>query len=76
MAKQENINDLNYEEAFSQLEALVAELEGGSRPLDESMQLYERGQALAKRCAHLLEKAELRLKQLSGEELVDFEPRE
>jgi exodeoxyribonuclease VII small subunit len=73
MAKQKNVEDLTYEEAFGELEALVAALEGDSRPLDESMQMYERGQALAKRCAQLLESAELRVKQLVGETEVDFE---
>jgi len=80
MAKQKDVDDLTYEEAYDELEALVAALEGENRPLDESMQLYERGQALAKRCAQLLESAELRVKQLTGditgaeaETEVDFE---
>jgi len=73
MSKQKDIDDLTYEEAFGELEALVATLEGDSRPLDEAMQLYERGQALAKRCAQLLEGAELRVRQLAGETEVDFE---
>jgi exodeoxyribonuclease VII small subunit len=73
MTKKRDIDHLTYEEAFSELEALVATLEGNSRPLDESMQLYERGQALAKRCAQLLEGADLRVKQLAGETEVDFE---
>jgi len=72
MEKQKDTNDLTYEEAFSELEALVAALEGDSRPLEESMRLYERGQALVKRCAQLLESAELRVKQLAGETEVDF----
>jgi exodeoxyribonuclease VII small subunit len=65
--------DLSYEEAFAELEAVVAALESEQRPLDESIALYERGQALSKHCAALLEKAELKVRQLSGGELVDFE---
>ena len=72
MTKEEKVEDLTYEEAFGQLEALVAALETGSHPLDQSMQMYERGQALAKRCAQLLESDELRVKQLVGEAEVDF----
>jgi exodeoxyribonuclease VII small subunit len=72
MTKEDKVDDLTYEEAFSQLEALVAALEAGSHPLDESMNMYERGQALATRCAQLLESAELRVKQLAGEAEVDF----
>jgi len=37
------------------------------------MMLFERGQALTKRCAELLDKAELKVKELAGESLVDFE---
>ena len=67
------VEELTYEAAFTELEAIVAALEGESRPLDESINLYERGQALAKQCAALLEKAELKVRQLSGDGLVDFE---
>lgn len=75
MAKQETkpIEKLKYEEAFAELETIVEALESGERPLDESMTLFERGQALIKRCAELLDKAELKVKQLSGEALIDYE---
>ena len=76
MAKKKDVDELTYEEAFSELEALVSALEGGSLALEESMQMYERGQALAKRCAKLLEEAALRVKQLAGEAEVDFEGEE
>ena len=67
------VEELSYEAAFTELESIVAALEGESRPLDESISLYERGQALAKHCAALLEKAELKVRQLSGDELEEFE---
>ena len=66
-------DDLTYEEAFTELESVVAALESEQRPLNESIGLYERGQMLAKYCAGLLEKAELKVRQLSGDQLVDFE---
>ncbi len=65
--------DLTYEKAFTELESIVAALEGESRPLDESINLYERGQVLAAYCSALLEKAELKVRQLSGDGLTDFE---
>jgi exodeoxyribonuclease VII small subunit len=65
--------DLTYEEAFTELEAVVEALESEQRPLNESIALYERGQALAKYCATLLEKAELKVRQLSGGEIIAFE---
>jgi exodeoxyribonuclease VII small subunit len=37
------------------------------------MSLFERGQALVKRCTELLDQAELKVKRLSGGELTDFE---
>ena len=66
-------DELTYEQAFAELETVVAALEGEQRPLDEAIALYERGQILAKHCAELLEKAELHVRQLSGDEIVAFE---
>jgi exodeoxyribonuclease VII small subunit len=68
-----DVSKLTYEAAFAELEAVVAALEGEQRPLDESIALYERGQALSKHCAALLEKAELKVRQLNGNELTAFE---
>ena len=59
------VEDLSYETAFSELESIVNTLENEQRSLEESMTLYERGQALVKRCAVLLEQAELKVKELS-----------
>jgi exodeoxyribonuclease VII small subunit len=67
------VEELTYERAFTELEEIVLTLESDERTLDESLALFERGQALAQHCADLLDKAELKIKQLSGEELVDFE---
>lgn len=69
------VEELTYEEAFNELESVVNLLEGeGSRnPLDDAMALFERGQALARRCSELLEEAELKVRQLSGDELTEFE---
>jgi len=63
-----NVEDLSYEEAFAELEAIVARLEGGEQPLEDSMALFERGQALSQRCAALLEQAELKIRTLTGTE--------
>jgi exodeoxyribonuclease VII small subunit len=70
------IEAMNYEEAFAELETIVAALESGERPLDESMALFERGQGLTKRCAELLEKAELKVQTLMGDNLEDLEEEE
>jgi exodeoxyribonuclease VII small subunit len=65
--------DLSFEAAFKELEKIVARLEDGQLSLDESLALFERGQALAARCGELLGAAELKIRKLlpSGE-LADF----
>jgi exodeoxyribonuclease VII small subunit len=66
-----NVAEMSFEEAFGELNGLVAGLEEEGRPLEESIGLYERGQALARHCAAMLEKAELRVRQLNGEVFED-----
>jgi exodeoxyribonuclease VII small subunit len=74
--EQKPVEQMNYEEAYGELEKVVAALETGEKPLEESMQLFERGLALTKHCASFLDKAELKVKQLVGEELEDFKVEE
>ena len=72
MAKKKDVGTLSYEEAFEELQAVVDELETGNLPLDESLALFERGQALSSRCSVLLEQAQLRLTELTMD--ADGEP--
>lgn len=62
------VEELSFEQAFEQLAEVVAKLEGGDLPLEDSLALFERGQALAARCSELLEQAELKLRQLSADQ--------
>ncbi|NPV75693.1 MAG: exodeoxyribonuclease VII small subunit [Anaerolineae bacterium] len=62
------VEQMNYEQAFSELENIVEALEASQTSLEEAIALYERGQALANRCAELLEKAELRIRNLDENE--------
>lgn len=66
------IEKMTYEEASAELEELVKALESESHPLEEALALFERGQALVRRCVELLEQADLKIRQLSGEEGEDF----
>lgn len=66
------VEELSYEEAMGELESIVSALEEGNQKLEESMALFERGQLLMKRCAELLESAELKVRQLAGDELTPF----
>ena len=67
------LDQLTYEQALAELEEIVATLEAEERPLDTALALFERGQALARYCAGLLDQAELKVKQISGEDLTDFD---
>ena len=66
------VRELSYEDAMAELETIVTSLEAGNQKLEESMALFERGQLLMKHCAGLLEAAELKVRQLSGDELTPF----
>jgi exodeoxyribonuclease VII small subunit len=56
-----DIDGLSYEEARERLIEVVAKLEAGGASLEESLALWERGEALAKRCEEWLEGARKRL---------------
>ena len=58
-----DVADLGYEEARQQLVDLVARLEGGQVGLEESMELWQRGEALAAHCEAWLDRAEANLSQ-------------
>ena len=70
---------LTFDAALAQLQDVVARLERGGLPLEESITLYERGVALHDRCARLLSDAELRVQRLveqagGGLRTLDFDP--
>jgi exodeoxyribonuclease VII small subunit len=70
---EKSVEELSYEEALGELEEIVSTLEGEQNRLEEAIRLFERGQALATRCGVLLEAAELKVKQIVGDELGPFE---
>lgn len=73
MTEENKIEQLTYEQAFSELQSVIATLEAGDKPLEESLALYTRGQALYAHCTQLLNQAELKVQQLNNEgELEDF----
>jgi exodeoxyribonuclease VII small subunit len=71
------VEELTFEQAFDEMEQIVRQLEEGQLSLDDSLALYERGQALSGRCQQLLENAELKVQQLAprpgGYSLQPFE---
>ncbi len=59
-----DINGLSFEQALSELEKIVAELESGQAPLERSIEVYERGAALKGHCEAKLEAARLRVEKI------------
>ena len=56
-----DVSALSYEQARDELVRVVGELEQGSSTLEESLALWERGEALAQRCEEWLVGAKQRL---------------
>lgn len=65
---------LSFEKALEELEALVAKMEDGRLPLEESLAAYQRGAALIKFCEGRLTDAQARIAVLEGDTLQDFKP--
>lgn len=70
---EKTVEEFTYEEALAELEEIVSALEGEQNQLEDAIKLFERGQALAARCGVLLEAAELKVKQVAGDEILPFE---
>lgn len=67
MSEQVELNDVSeysFEKAVAELESIVARLERGDVALDESIAIYERGEALKKHCEKLLSAAENRIEKI------------
>jgi len=69
-----SLQDLTFEKALEELESLVARMEEGKLPLEESLAAYQRGAALIKFCEGKLTDAQARIAILDGGELRDFKP--
>ncbi len=59
--------DISFEEALKRLEEVVARLEKGNLPLEESLALFQEGIGLVKRCEALLDTAEEKIEMLIQE---------
>ncbi|HEX4408987.1 MAG TPA: exodeoxyribonuclease VII small subunit [Xanthobacteraceae bacterium] len=67
MAQNNNsdVGKLPFERAIEELESIVKRLEEGKVPLEESIAIYERGEALKQRCEELLRQAEARVEKIT-----------
>ena len=59
-----DVSGYSFEKAVAELESIVARLERGDVALDESIAIYERGEALKKHCEMLLNAAEKRIEKI------------
>ena len=62
---QADVRKLSFERALEELETIVNRLEDGKVPLEESVTIYERGEALKRRCEELLRQAEARVDKIT-----------
>lgn len=58
------VADLSFEQAMKELEGIVNRLERGDVPLEESIGLYEKGDALRRHCDKLLKAAEAKVEKI------------
>jgi exodeoxyribonuclease VII small subunit len=81
MAEHSDIAAMAFEKALQELEQIVSRLESGKVDLEQSIAIYERGEALKKHCEQLLKDAEARIEKItlkpdgtaSGTEPLDVE---
>ncbi len=60
-----DVRKLSFERAIEELETIVKRLEDGKVPLEELVTIYERGEALKRRCEELLRQAEARVDKIT-----------
>jgi len=61
-------NTFNFEQAMGQVQQLVATLEQGELPLEESLTQYEQGMQLVNQCRDYLNEAELRVEKIMAQQ--------
>lgn len=60
-----DVRKMPFERAIEELESIIKRLEEGKVPLEESVTIYERGEALKQRCEELLRQAEARVDKIT-----------
>lgn len=60
-----DVTTMTFERAIEELESIVKRLEDGRVPLEESVAIYERGEALKRHCEELLRQAEARVDKIT-----------
>ena len=68
MSISKEVEKLTYEQAYQELQSIVDILDEGHQSLEDTIKYFERGQALAHRCEYLLNQAQLKIRQVAGED--------
>ncbi len=66
----DGVSSLTYEVAIAELEGIIARIESGEIPLEESLQQYRRGAALVRRCRDVLDAAKTEVERISAADLA------
>ncbi|WP_438351402.1 exodeoxyribonuclease VII small subunit [Paenibacillus sp. FA6] len=62
------VTELKFEQAMSQLEAIVDELEHGDVPLEKAIELFQKGMGLSQLCSQKLEQVEQKIEMIVQED--------
>lgn len=65
MENKETIEQLSFEAAMDKLEEIVARLEGGDTPLEQSIELFQEGMLLSKLCSEKLDRVEQKIEMVT-----------
>ncbi|EPY04779.1 exodeoxyribonuclease VII small subunit [Paenibacillus sp. E194] len=65
MENKETIDQLSFEAAMDKLEEIVAKLESGDAPLEQSIELFQEGMMLSKLCSEKLEQVERKIEMVT-----------
>jgi len=66
MSIPKEVSKLTYEQAYEELQNIVSLLDEGRQSLEDTLKLFERGQALSQHCENLLHQAQLKIRQVAG----------
>lgn len=58
------ISEMSFEDALNELEAIVGRLERGDAPLEESIEIYQRGAKLKAHCEGKLKDAQMKVEKI------------
>lgn len=64
------VSELSYEQARDELRVVIQNLESGNAPLEQTLELWQRGEDLAKRCRSILQQAQKKISEATSEEVT------